>query len=243
MPHLAIHTLFDFLAWAVSLTALVLLRRGRFRENAVAETLRTGYIVAILAGAGASAWLFGSLNLYVSGIGGLGRSIEGAIAGAIVAIELYKRMTGVTARTGAVYALPLALGVAVGRIGCLLSGLDDNTHGIPTGADWGWDFGDGILRHPVQLYESLAMAGFAAVYLAMLATGSQRWKRDGFYYAVGFYAAQRFALEFWKPYDSLVAGLTVFQFLSLALIAYAAVMIVTAQPPAPAEKTPAIPNL
>lgn len=227
MSHSAIHALFDILAWAVSLTALLLLRRTWFADRPVAKHQRLGYLVAVLAGAGIGAWMFGTLNLWLSGIPGFGRSIEGAVFGAIVAIEVYKRASGITARTGAIYALPLALGIAVGRIGCLLSGLEDNTHGIATGADWGWDFGDGIPRHPVQLYESLAMAAFAAVYLAKVRSGSARWKRDGFYYAVGFYAAQRFFLEFLKPYGALAAGLTVFQFLSLALLAYAVVMIST----------------
>lgn len=225
----AIHALFDVLAWAVSLTALLLLRRTWFAEQAVAKHLRFGYLVGVLFGAGAGAWLFGTLNLWVSGIESFGRSIEGAVFGAICAIEIYKRANGITARTGAIYALPMTLGIAVGRIGCLLSGLEDNTHGIATGAGWGWDFGDGILRHPVQLYESLAMAGFALVYVAMVQAGSQRWKRDGFYYAVGFYAVQRFVIEFWKPYGDLLAGLTVFQLLSFILLAYAAVMAVTAE--------------
>ena len=232
MSHAAIHALFDILAWAVSLTALVLLRRGWFSERPVEKELRLGYAAAVLAGAGFGAWAFGTLNLWLSDIAGFGRSIEGALFGAIASIEIYKRANGITARTGAVYALPLALGIAVGRIGCLLSGLEDNTHGIATGADWGWDFGDGIPRHPVQLYESLAMAGFAAVYVAKLIGGSARWKRDGFYYAVGFYAAQRFFLEFLKPYGAVAGGLTVFHLLSLALFGYAAAMIATAERPA-----------
>ena len=147
--------------------------------------------------------------------------MEGALAGAILAVELYKKANGIAARTGAVYALPLALGVAVGRIGCLLSGLEDFTHGVPTGAGWGWDFGDGIPRHPVQLYESVAMAAFAALYVAMMARGSRLWREDGFYLAVGFYAAQRFVWEFLKPYDPVLVGMTVFQLLSIALLGYA----------------------
>ncbi|MCI5074978.1 prolipoprotein diacylglyceryl transferase family protein [Oricola sp.] len=232
----ALHALFDVLAWAVSVTALLLLRRTWFPAQPVAGPLRFGYLVAVLFGAGTGAWLFGTLNLWLSGIEGLGRSIEGAVFGAIAAIEIYKRVNGITARTGAIYALPMALGIAVGRIGCLLSGLEDNTHGIATGADWGWDFGDGILRHPVQLYESLAMAGFAAAYLVMATRGSTRWKRDGFYHAVGFYAVQRFVLEFWKPYGSAVAGLTVFQLLSVVLLAYAVVMVSTADRAAAGEQ-------
>jgi prolipoprotein diacylglyceryltransferase len=161
----------------------------------------------------------------------MGRSIEGALAGAIIAIELYKKANGIMARTGAIYALPIALGIAVGRIGCLLSGLEDHTHGVPTSAAWagyvGWDFGDGIPRHPVQLYESLAMAGFAAVYAIMVARGSAFWKTNGFYLMVGFYGLQRFGWELLKPYEGAVVGLSVFQLLSLALIAYAGERMIT----------------
>ena len=221
MTGTAVHTLFDILAWAVSLGALLALRRGWFSDGPVGDGLRFGYAAAVLFGAGTGAWLFGTLNLWASGMAGPGRSVEGALAGAILAVELYKKANGIAARTGAVYALPLALGVAVGRIGCLLSGLEDFTHGVPTGAGWGWDFGDGIPRHPVQLYESVAMAAFAALYIAMMARCSRLWREDGFYLAVGFYAAQRFVWEFLKPYDPVLVGMTVFQLLSIALLGYA----------------------
>ncbi len=220
-----IHTMFDLLAWIVALGAWFVLRRTWFADSPVESKLRFGYAACVLAGAGIGAWAFGTLNLWISDLPGFGRSIEGAIVGGIFAVELYKKLNGISERTGAIYALPLALGVAVGRIGCLLSGLSDNTHGIPIGANWartlGWDFGDGIPRHPVQLYESLAMAGFAIVYLVMMARGSAYWRVNGFYLAVGFYAVQRFVWEFLKPYEPAIAGLTLFQLLSVALVAYA----------------------
>ncbi len=212
---------FDAVAWMVSLGCVLILRRTWFADHAVPEPLRFGYLAAVLFGAGSGAWLFGTLNLWASGVQEYGRSVEGALAGAIIAIELYKRANGIVTRTGAIYALPLAAGIAIGRIGCLLAGLDDHTHGIATGAAWGWDFGDGLLRHPVQLYESVAMAGFALVYIAAMARGSPFLRENGFYLAVGYYGLQRFIWEFLKPYDPVVAGLTVFQLLSLALIAYA----------------------
>ena len=104
-----------------------------------------------------------SLNLWLSGLPGIARSVEGALAGGIVAIELYKWRNGISLRTGARFALPLAIGIAVGRIGCYFAGLDDFTYGTPTTLPWGHDFGDGIARHPVQLYESAAMAGVRGV--------------------------------------------------------------------------------
>jgi len=40
--------------------------------------------------------------------------------------------------------VPLAVGIAVGRIGCFLTGLDDHTYGLPTTLPWAVDFGDGF---------------------------------------------------------------------------------------------------
>ena len=225
--HFLIHSLFDALAWLAAAAAVFALRRTWFRDNPVTEPLRFGYLAAVLIGAGCGAWFFGTLNAWASGQPGLARSVEGALAGAILAIELFKKFNGITARTGAIYALPLALGISIGRIGCLLSGMEDFTYGVATGRDWGWDFGDGILRHPVQLYESAMMAAFALVYGVMIKRGNMFWKINGFYLAAGFYAAQRFLLEFLKPYLPIAGPLTLFQLLSAALLAYALAMIAT----------------
>lgn len=221
----AIHAVFDILAWAVALTTFLVLRRTWFPVSPVAGDLRFGYLAALIAGAGLGAWAAGTLNLWLSDMPGFGRSVIGALAGAILAIELYKKASGISVRTGAVYALPVALGIAVGRIGCLLSGLEDFTHGVATGASWGWDFGDGIPRHPAQLYETVAMTGFAMVYIGMMVKGSRFWRVNGFYLVVGFYGIERFAIEYFKPYGALGLGLTVFQFLCVALIVYAVLMI------------------
>ena len=64
-----------------------------------------------------------------------------------------KRYIGLRTSTGDLYAIPLALGIAIGRIGCFLTGLSDNTYGTATNLPWAINFGDGIPRHPTQLYE------------------------------------------------------------------------------------------
>ncbi|MFG3757362.1 prolipoprotein diacylglyceryl transferase family protein, partial [Klebsiella pneumoniae] len=101
-------------------------------------------------------------------------------------------------RTGARFALPLAIGIALGRIGCYAAGLDDFTYGIPTALPWGHDFGDGIQRHPVQLYECAAMAIFAAWYVGMVMQRNSFVITNGFYLALAFYGLQRFVWEFLK---------------------------------------------
>ena len=227
MSSVLVHGAFDVLAWASAAAAALWLTRIE-KVAFPAVTTDLSYIAAIVFGAGVGAYLFGTANMWLSGVPGVGRSIEGAVAGGIVAVELYKRAAGIRTRTGARFALPLAVGVAVGRIGCYLAGLDDFTYGIPTELPWGHDFGDGLARHPVQLYESAAMAGFAIIYIAAVRLRDPFVIDNGFYLAAGFYGAQRFGWEFVKPYGAVLGPFTLFHLLSLAILAYAVLMIATA---------------
>jgi phosphatidylglycerol:prolipoprotein diacylglycerol transferase len=127
--------------------------------------------------------------------------------------------------TGGQFVAALAIGIAVGRWGCFFAGLPDYTYGIPTSLPWGVDFGDGISRHPVQLYESFAMLGFLAVYLSAIAHSNALFLRQGFYLFVGYYAAQRFAWEFLKPYPTIIGPFNLFHILCVLMFAYAAVML------------------
>jgi phosphatidylglycerol:prolipoprotein diacylglycerol transferase len=227
MSGAALHVVFDIAAWLAAAAAAMWLSRAQHLRFP-AQSFALPYIAALVFGAGLGACLFGTLNLWLSGSPGLARSIEGAIAGGIVGVELYKRKNGISLRTAARFALPLAIGVAVGRLGCFLAGLDDFTYGTPTTLPWGHDFGDGIARHPVQLYESAAMAGFAFAYIAAVIRQNRFIIDNGFYLLIAFYGLQRFVWEFFKPYAALIGPLTLFHLLSLALLLYAAIMLVTA---------------
>jgi phosphatidylglycerol---prolipoprotein diacylglyceryl transferase len=227
MSPIAIHGAFDLLAWCAAGLTLLVLKRHPALALPVPNNKKLSYYAALVFGSALGAYLFGTLNLWASGISGLGRSIEGAIFGGIVSVEIYKRREGITARTGARLAAPLVIGIAVGRIGCFLSGLDDFTYGTPTTLPWGHDFGDGIPRHPVQLYESAAMLAFLVFYLVSLMRRSRFVTQNGFYLAVLWYALQRFVWEFIKPYGTIAGPFDLFHFLSLGLVAYAVFMIVT----------------
>lgn len=91
-----------------------------------------------------------------------GQSIVGGLLGGLIGVELAKRLTRQTRSTGDAMVLPLATGIVVGRIGCWLAGLHDDTFGNPTTMPWGLDFGDGVRRHPTQLYEMAVVALLAA---------------------------------------------------------------------------------
>jgi phosphatidylglycerol:prolipoprotein diacylglycerol transferase len=193
------------------------------REQAAEVAARTGplYVIALAVGVIAGAWGFGSWNTSLGDVPHPSHSVAGALAGGIIAIEIYKAMRGIKGSTGAIWVGPLALGIAIGRWGCLLAGLPDETYGTPTSLPWGVDLGDGILRHPVQVYESLAMLAFLCVYLIALARRAAWTRGRAFYLFVLFYAAQRFVWEFFKPYPDIAGPLNLFQLLALAMIVYA----------------------
>lgn len=94
-----------------------------------------------------------------------GQSMVGGLLGGLIGVEIAKKLTGITRSTGDAFVFPVLLGLMIGRVGCFLAGLADGTYGNPTDMPWGVDFGDGIPRHPTQLYE----IAFAGVLWAVLA--------------------------------------------------------------------------
>jgi prolipoprotein diacylglyceryltransferase len=97
-----------------------------------------------------------------------GKSIVGGLLGGLVGVETTKRALRQAASTGDDFVLPLAVGMAIGRLGCFFAGLADHTYGTPSSLPWAVDFGDGIPRHPTQLYE----IAFVLAWVALL-----RWRR------------------------------------------------------------------
>ena len=94
-----------------------------------------------------------------------GKTIVGGLIGGLIAVEWVKKRIGEHQRHRRCwFAIPLCIGLAIGRIGCFLSGLDDDTYGSPTSLPWGINFGDGKFRHPAPLYELI----FALLLAALL---------------------------------------------------------------------------
>jgi hypothetical protein len=197
---------FDGLAWASGLAASAGLYRWRLRGavGRVAGQVGPGYFTALITGALCGAWLSGSFNTLREAVPTLSHSIAGALAGAILGVESYKACRGIRGSTGVIFVGSLSIGIAIGRWGCLFAGLPDRTYGTPTNLPWGVDLGDGVARHPVQIYESLAMWLFFAAYLLGLRR-RQTWAlRRGFYVLCIWYGTQRFVWEWLKPYPPLI---------------------------------------
>lgn len=179
-------------------------------------------MMTVLLGVIAGSFVLGTLFLKEFNVasGLLGKSILGAIIGGTVAVELFKLIAGIRGSTGGMFVPGLAAGIAVGRIGCLLSGLPDNTYGIPTAMAWGWDFGDGILRHPVQLYESASMLVFFLLTIFFLLRRNSFWQRNLFYLFCTCYGLQRFFWEYLKPIPAAFGPISLPQAFCAGLILY-----------------------
>ncbi len=228
------HFLFEALGY---LAALALYLRER-RKDFLASPMRSSIVVAaILGGAAGSrllAWLEDPAVLaqrwndaaFLLG----SKTIIGGLLGGTAAVEIAKSRIGITRRTGDIFAIPLAIGIAIGRIGCYFGGLEDGTYGIATTLPWGLDLGDGIMRHPVQLYET----AFLLLLAAFMATIRPRLHREGNLYRVFLisYLAWRLGIDFLKPEPSF-GGLSMIQWSCvIALAIYARDLVAQVRQPA-----------
>jgi phosphatidylglycerol---prolipoprotein diacylglyceryl transferase len=143
-----------------------------------------------------------------------GKTITAALIGAYVAVELAKRALDVTVKTGDGYAIPLALALAVGRFGCFFNGC---CAGVETSLPWAVDFGDGVCRHPTQLYESMFHIGMAAVLLTLMRSELFRYQLLKLYLIT--YGVYRFLTEIIRPEPRDWWGLTFYQVVSVLLVA------------------------
>lgn len=228
-----LHNLFDVLALICAVLVSVWFRRTYHLPRPTGgenPTLYHYYLVALLFGLVAGGIAFGTLNLYLAGREGIAKSMLGGVFGAILAAETYKYFAGIRHSTGLYFVPGLIMLIVVGRIGCFLAGLPDFTYGTVTTLPWGVDFGDGLRRHPVQLYESFTMLIFLVVLLVNYPRQPLFWQRQGFYVFVLVYAGQRFFWEFLKPYPTVLFGLNLFHWLCLALMIYALFMLKRRQP-------------
>ncbi len=146
-----------------------------------------------------------------------GKTIVGALLGGWFTVEWQKRRLGIVRATGDLYVVPLCVGIAIGRVGCLLSGVNDATHGSPTTLWWGMDLGDGVARHPTQLIEIVFVTGLGL----WLARARTRRTGDLFLLFVASYLGFRFAVDFLKPIPRL-AGLGGIQWACLAGVLWCA---------------------
>jgi len=133
----------------------------------------------------------------------------GGLFGAIVAVVIVtlvskQRLAAIMDAGGPA----VAVGYAVGRIGCFLRGCD---HGTPTDLPWGMTFEQGIPPttvpvHPTQLYE---MAASLVIFALLVWVIGPRFKREG---------SLIFAFAILHGIQAVLWGLTEQQLIAIAMI-------------------------
>jgi len=151
--------------------------------------------------------------------GGTGLVWLGGVIGGAIAVCLWARWRGFLGVALFDLCAPaLAVGNAIGRVGCQLSG--DGDYGHATGMPWGMAYPEGTVRtlqevHPTPIFETLAM-GLIALALWQL---RDRVKPGGLFALYLILAGfERLLVEFIRRNDDFVLGLTEAQLISVAMI-------------------------
>ena len=217
------HLVFELLGYSVGLLLYIWLRQRR--GDSLDGSTRWRIVIAAFIGAALGSRLLSLLEQpallsywreQAFWIGG--KTIVGGLIGGLIAVEWTKRHLGVRTRTGDLFAIPLAVGIAIGRVGCFVTGLPDGTYGNPTAVWTGVDFGDGVPRHPTQLYEIAFLLSLIPVLKKVGDSGSRAG--DQFRVFMVTYLLFRLVVDFLKPDPALVLGLSSIQWTCVAMLAF-----------------------
>ncbi|MGN7865624.1 prolipoprotein diacylglyceryl transferase [Chryseobacterium sp. 22458] len=146
-------------------------------------------------------------------------TIVGGLAFGLLGVEFAKKIVHHKESTGDLIVFPLMLAIIIGRIGCFLTGIYEETYGLPTDSVFGMHLGDQYLRHPVALYE----IGFLIVLWGCLKYIQYRKKyHSGFLFQVFMlsYFTFRFLLDFIKPRVEIAGNLGTIQIVCICIIIY-----------------------
>ncbi|HEX3550629.1 MAG TPA: prolipoprotein diacylglyceryl transferase family protein [Candidatus Elarobacter sp.] len=186
-----------------------------------------------VAFAGLFGGLVGAAVLQLLVSGEPGKTLIGGIAGGWIAVVLAKRSVGLRRPLGDVFAFAIAGGEAIGRFGCFFAGC---CYGKIAHVAWAvHDHGE--LRHPTQLYSSLA--AFATLGIIVWADRRRALPDNAIFYLQGaLFCALRFVIEFYRDVPSY-GTLTLAQYACVAGFAFFAYRLHAALQPraVPADVT------
>lgn len=150
----------------------------------------------------------------------------GLLGGVGTGVWMLRRSRVPIMRAVAAATPALALGHAIGRVGCFLVGDD---YGRPTALPWGVAFPLGlpptdIPVHPTQLYEAALLLPLAALLIRCRRRGWTDRKVVALYLVLA--GAIRFGIEFLRVNQPVVGSFTLAQLIAAALIAVGVMLFV-----------------
>lgn len=215
------------LCFALAFLAAGAVLTRRFRELRWPADQATEALLAALLGGlvGARAywltdnWSEAEGDLLGSLFGGSGLTWYGGALGGALAVLAWARWRGrLNARLFDAAAPVLALGYAIGRVGCQVSG--DGDYGRASDLPWAMAYPDGVVPttevvQPTPIYETLWM-GLAALVLWALRDRLPAGAIFGLWLVLA--GLERFVIEFWRRNPDVDLGLTTAQVTSVGLL-------------------------
>jgi prolipoprotein diacylglyceryltransferase len=139
--------------------------------------------------------------------------VIGGLLGGFLTAEAAKPLLGYTQPPNDRFAAVLPFSLAIGRVGCFVTGCCRGT------AHDGWPsvtYSDGIPRHPAQLYEAAFQLAMGVVLVTMVRRGALRGRLFALYLVA--YGAYRFLSEFIRETPHPLAGYSVYQAFCVVMI-------------------------
>lgn len=156
-------------------------------------------------------------------------TIVGGLTLGLIGVELTKKIIGHKESTGDLIVFPLILAMIIGRIGCFLTGVYEQTYGIETTSIFGMNLGDGLMRHPVALYEIVYLL---LLWIVLKIIQEKYIYPSGYLFQIFMlaYFLFRFCLDFIKPIHPLFLGLSSIQLTCVCVIIYYIFKLLQTQP-------------
>ena len=221
---LNIHLILEYLAFFVAFRYYVFLRKKS--ADAISSNNRLSIIIGAIFGAlffsRFVAFFENPLLHYEQGWLALlnNKTIMGGLFGGLLGVELAKKIIGEKKSSGDLFTLPIIVGIIIGRTGCFLAGVKEFTYGKETDFFLGMNLGDGLLRHPIALYE-IAFLLLLFFMIKSLQKRPKSFPEGGFFklFMISYFSF-RFIIEFLKPNTFFILGLSSIQYLCLICLVY-----------------------
>jgi phosphatidylglycerol---prolipoprotein diacylglyceryl transferase len=224
-----VHLILEYLAFFIGFRYYMRLRKNT--NDRISDMNRLSIILGAIIGAFAGSRIIGYLENPLITLNTQNliqllntKSIMGGLFGGLLGVEVAKKIIKENQSSGDLFTYPLIVGIMIGRIGCFLSGTNEFTYGIETNFISGMDLGDGLLRHPIALYEIIFLL-VVFIFLKKIASVVEPKNGSEFKIFMIVYFGFRFFIEFLKPNVFFVLYLSSIQWLCIVCWIYYATTI------------------
>lgn len=226
-----LHTYGLFVAIGFLAGLMVTVKIGKAEGITPQQTMDIGFVMIVAAIIGSrlmyvlmniSYYVRRPMDIFKMWQGGL--VFSGGIVCVVLAVLWYTRRHQLSFwKMADMWAPAMAVGQAIGRIGCFMAGC---CYGKPTGARWGVVFTDphslaplNIPLHPTQLYSSVS--NFIIFFILLLLHRKKKFDGQVFLWLLVLHSTARLFVERFRGDDRgmiLESGMTVTQLVTLALL-------------------------